>query len=145
MQILSQLGANYTAFIQFIIFIIAITFLTIYVFNPYFKAYDERMKRTKGADAVASETATDAKNLALIYQSKAREINDKIKTVFDKKWIEGGQSAAEILNRAKTETEKMTTAARGEIEQQKNQAHGQIKSLATELSEQLRQKLEGGL
>ena len=145
MQILSQLGANYTAFIQFIIFIIAITFLTIYVFNPYFKAYDERMKRTKGADAVAAETATDAKNMALIYQSKAREISDKIKTVFDKKRTEAGQAGSEILNRAKAEAEKLTTSARNEIQLQKNQAQGQIKTLTTEISEQLKQKFEGGL
>ena len=45
MEILLQLGANKTAFIQFVLFVLSIGFLTIYVYGPYFKAYDERLKK----------------------------------------------------------------------------------------------------
>ena len=68
MEILLQLGANETAYIQFFLFIISISFLTIYVYGPYFKANDERLKRTKGADTVAKEASDEAKSLALIFK-----------------------------------------------------------------------------
>jgi F-type H+-transporting ATPase subunit b len=145
MEILLQLGANETAFIQFFIFIISIGFLTIYVYGPYFKANDERLKRTKGADVVAKEAADEAKNLALIYQSKARETNDKIKTIFESKKTEAGKIMSDVLAQAKTDAEKNTQAARIEIENQKNKAQSEVQSLASEISLQLKQKFEGGL
>lgn len=145
MEILLQLGANETAFIQFLLFIVSITFLTTYVYGPYFKAYDERLKRTKGADTVAKEAADEAKNLGLIYQTKARETNDKIKTIFDAKKTEATKLSADLLSEAKSIVEKNTASARAEIENQKQKAHTEIQSLSVEISLQLKQKFEGGL
>ncbi len=145
MEILLQLGANETAFIQFVLFVLSIGFLTIYVYGPYFKAYDERLKRTKGADTVAKEAADEAKNLALIFQTKARETNDKIKNIFDLKKTEAGKLSTDILSEAKTTAEKSTAAARTNIENQKSKAQADIQALAAEISTQLKQKFEGGL
>ncbi len=145
MEILLQLGANETAFIQFFLFVISISFLTIYVYTPYFKANDERNKRTKGADVVAKEAADEAKNLALIYQSKARENNERIKSVFDNKKTEATKITTDLLLEAKTTAEKSTQAARLDIENQKNKAQTEIQTLVAEISLQLKQKFEGGL
>ena len=145
MEILLQLGANSTAFIQFILFAVSISFLTIVVFNPYFKAYDERQKRTKGADAVAKETGEEAKNTALIFQAKAREINEAIKKEFDLKRVEALGATGEILSLAKASADKSTQEARVEIEKQKTTAKSQIKNISAEISEQLKNKFEGGL
>ncbi len=145
MEILLQLGANSTAFIQFGLFVVAITFLTTVVFNPYFKAYDERMKKTKGADAVAKEAGEEAKNTALVYQAKAREINNTIKTIFDTKRSDAAKLSNDLLAQAKTEAEKNIVSARTEIEKQKTTAQAQIKQIAQDISEQLKQKFEGGL
>jgi F0F1-type ATP synthase membrane subunit b/b' len=145
MEILLQLGANETAFIQFFLFIISIGFLTIYVYSPFFKAYDERLNRTKGADTVAKETADEAKNLSLIFQAKARETNEKIKNIFEAEKSEGAKQAADVLADAKAVAEKNTTAARAEIEAQKKTAQAQIQILASEISAELKQKFEGGL
>lgn len=145
MEILLQLGANETAFIQFVLFVLSIGFLTIYVYGPYFKAYDERLKRTKGADTVAKEAADEAKSLALIFQTKARETNDKIKNIFDQKRTEAGKLTADILSDAKTAAEKNTAAARADIDAQKQNAQANIQTLSAEISAQLKQKFEGGL
>jgi F-type H+-transporting ATPase subunit b len=145
MEILLQLGANETAYIQFVLFLVSIGFLTIYVYAPYFKAYDERLNRTKGADTVAKEAADEAKSLALIFQTKARETNDKIKNIFDLKRVEAGRLSAEILSEAKSTAEKNTLAARADIENQKQKAQSEVLALATEISAQLKQKFEGGL
>lgn len=145
MEILLQLGANKTAFIQFVLFVVSIGFLTIYVYGPYFKAYDERLKRTKGADTVAKEAADEAKNLALIFQTKARETNEKIKNIFDLKKTEAIKLSTDILSDAKATAEKNTAAARADIENQKSKAQADVQALATEISTQLKQKFEGGL
>jgi F0F1-type ATP synthase membrane subunit b/b' len=145
MEILLQLGANKTAFIQFVLFVVSIGFLTIYVYGPYFKAYDERLKRTKGADTVAKEAADEAKNLVLIFQTKARETNEKIKNIFDLKKTEAGKLSAGILSDAKATAEKSAAAARVDIENQKSKAQADVQALATEISTQLKQKFEGGL
>ena len=101
MEILLQLGANETAFIQFVLFIITISFLTVVVYGPFFKAYDQRVKLTKGAETVAGETQDEAKKLEQIYQVRAREINDKIKTVFDASRKQAADSAVTMLNQVK--------------------------------------------
>ncbi len=145
MEILLQLGANETAFIQFVLFVVSIGFLTIYVYGPYFKAYDERLKRTKGADTVAKEAADEAKSLALIFQTKARETNDKIKNIFDQKRSEAGKLCADIMSDAKATAEKNTAAARVDIDAQKQKAQADVQALAAEISVQLKQKFEGGL
>ncbi len=145
MEILLQLGANETAYIQFFLFIISISFLTIYVYGPYFKANDERLKRTKGADTVAKEAADEAKSLALIFQSKARENNDKIKAIFDIKKSEAAKKSGDVLAEAKVIAEKNTSVARADIEVQKNNAQSDVQTLVAEISMQLKQKFEGGL
>ena len=124
-----QLGANKTAFIQFFLFIVSISFLTIYVYGPYFKAYDARLNRTKGVDTVAKEAADEAKNLALIFQSKARENNEKIKSIFDLKRNDALKNAGQILADAKLVAEKNTQVARKEIETQKLDAQAEIQNL----------------
>ena len=97
MEILSQLGANGTAFIQFFIFIVVISFLTIVVYTPFFKAYDQRHKLTKGADQVAFETQDEAKKLTQIYAARAREINEKLNNIFNTSKTDSLKSTAIIL------------------------------------------------
>jgi F0F1-type ATP synthase membrane subunit b/b' len=145
MEILIQLGANSSAFIQFLFFVISISFLTIFVFNPYFKANDERNKRTKGADAVAKEAGEEAKSLALIFQAKAREINETIKKIFDQKRTEGAALSGELLNQAKHFADKTAQEARVDIEKQKQGAKAQVKKISDEISAELKNKFEGGL
>lgn len=143
MEILQQLGANETAFIQFILFVVTITFLTVVVYNPFFKAYDQRLKQTKGADQVAADTQDEAKKLELIFQARAREINDKIRNVFDTSKKEASESAAKILGEAKAVVTTTTEKARGEIESQKQNAQQNAQAIAEEVSAEISKKLTG--
>ncbi|MBC7421071.1 MAG: hypothetical protein H7328_10120 [Bdellovibrio sp.] len=143
MEILQQLGANETAFIQFILFVVSITFLTVVIFNPFFKAYDQRLKQTKGADQVASETQDEAKKLEQIYQSRAREINDKLNAVFSTLKHEANDSASKILNDAKTAIATTTDKARTEIDAQKKNAQQNSQAIAEEVSNEISKKLTG--
>lgn len=143
MQILLQLGANQTVFIQFIIFVIAVSFLTIFVYGPYFKAYDERLKQTKGADEVAYEAQEEAKKIESIYQVRAREINQKVKDIFDASRKVASDAAGSTINQAKTFVTEATEKAAKDINAQKQNAQKDIQTTSQEVANEISKKLTG--
>jgi F0F1-type ATP synthase membrane subunit b/b' len=145
MEILQQLGANQSAIIQFFIFAISIAFLTVFVFNPFFKAYDIRLEKTKGVENVAKDTIEETKNLNLIFQSKAREANDKIRNIYDSERSVAQKKSEDILKTAKADADKILVGSRSEISAQVSQSKSQVASLSQEIATQLTQKFEGGL
>lgn len=145
MQILLQLGANQTAIIQFFIFAISIAFLTTFVFKPFFKAYDQRLLKTKGAENVAKESIEEAKNLGLIFQSKARESNEKIKSIYNDEKKIAQESTDQLLKSAKKESEIITKQSRDELSRQIAEAKSQVNSLSKDIAKELTQKFSGGL
>lgn len=145
MQILQQLGANSTAFVQLLIFIVTISILTIYVFSPYYKAYDQRLQNTKGAENVAKEAVEEAKNLSLVFQTKAREQNDKIKSIFDQEKKGAEQIIGEILKKSKDTSDVLLNQSRQEIADQVKKSKDQVQSLSQEIAKSITDKLQGGL
>lgn len=145
MEILQQLGANESAFIQFFIFAISIAFLTLFVFNPFFKAYDTRLEKTKGVESVAKDTIEETKNLNLIFQTKARESNDKIKNIYDSEKSLAQKTSEEIIKSAKAEADKILGQSRQEIANQVASTKNQVASLSQEIATQLTQKFESGV
>lgn len=145
MEILLQLGANKTAFIQFFVFAISITILTVFVFGPYFKANDQRLQNTEGAEDIAKNTVEESKKLNLIYQTKARTINEQIKSIFDAEKNSALKTSEELIKSAKEESEASLNKARNDIENNKNQAKQQVTALSEEIADQLFKKFEGGL
>lgn len=143
MEILLQLGANKTVFIQFVLFIITISFLTTVVYGPYFKAYDQRLKQTRGADQVATETQAEVKKIEAIYKLRAREINEKIRTVFEISKKEAGDSGAFVLNQAKAVATEGAEKARKEIALQRAGAEKEIMNISQDLAKDLAKKLTG--
>lgn len=145
MQILLQLGANTTAYIQVVIFIVAITFLTTVVYGPYFKAADKRFQKTKGADAVAKDAAAEAKNLQLVYQTKAREVNNKIRDIFDAEKNKALKKSADIISQAKIQADEAATKARKNIDDQMKAADGEIAKISADIAQSLTGKFEQGI
>ncbi|MGZ3724969.1 MAG: F0F1 ATP synthase subunit B family protein [Pseudobdellovibrio sp.] len=145
LKILLQLGANETVFIQFGIFILAISFLTVFVYGPYFKAYDQRLQSTKGSDQVAYETQDEAKKLGLIYQNKAREINSKIQSIFEDFRKQGSEKSGEILTASKNEAAKETEKARAQVEQQKQNAQKDVAAISADVASEISKKLTGAI
>ncbi len=143
MEILLQLGANETAFIQFLIFIISISFLTIVIYGPFYKAYDQRMKLTKGAEDVANETQDEAKKLEQIYQVRAREINEKIKTIFDASRKQASDASSIVLNQTKEAVTTSNEKARADIASQKQNAESLVKNISDDVASEITKKLTG--
>ena len=145
MEILFQLGANWTAFVQFVVFILTITFLTTYVFGPYFKAYDQRLNQTKGADQVAMETQEEVIKLGSIYQTKAREINQKIQQVFESSRADASGTANSILNDVKTKAAEQVEAARKQIQNQRASAEGDLARVSNDIAQEISNKISGAV
>lgn len=145
LQILLQLGANETVFIQFGLFVVTISFLTVVVYGPFFKAYDQRMNQTKGADQVADETQNEAKKLEVIYQSKAREINEKIKSIYEDVRKGALDQVSKVVNTGKTEVTATADQARAQIQTQKNNAAKDIAQVSQDVANELSKKLTGAL
>jgi F0F1-type ATP synthase membrane subunit b/b' len=145
LKILLQLGANQTVYIQFVIFVVTISFLTVFVFAPYFKAYDQRMQQTKGADQVAFETQDEAKKLEAIYKTKAREINEKIKNIFDESKAQASVEASKISNESKSQIAESTEAARLKILNQKQGAEKEITNISQDVANEIAKKLTGAV
>ena len=144
-QILVQLHANYTVYFQLVIFIVAISFLTVVVYNPYFKAADKRFQKTKGADAVAKDAAAEAKNLQLVYQTKAREVNNKIRDIYDAEKNKALKKSADILAQAKIQADEAATKARKNIDDQMKAADAEITKISQDIAQTLTTKFEQGL
>lgn len=144
-QILVQLHANYTVYFQLVIFIVAISFLTVVVYNPYFKAADKRFQKTKGADAVAKDAAAEAKNLQLVYQTKAREVNNKIREIYDAEKNKALKKSADILAQAKVQADQAATTARKNIDDQMKAADAEIAKISQDIAQTLTNKFEQGL
>lgn len=144
-QILVQLHANYTVYFQLVIFIVAISFLTIVVYSPYFKAADKRFQKTKGADAVAKDAAAEAKNLQLVYQTKAREVNNKIRDIYDAEKNKALKKSADILAQAKIQADEAATKARKNIDDQLKAADAEIAKISQDIAQTLTNKFEQGL
>lgn len=145
MAILIQLGANQTAFIQFFIFIISISFLTIFVYGPYFKALDQRQQQTKGAEQVATETQDEAKKLESIFKAKAREINEKIKNIFDSSRAQASGAASVVMNEAKNAATDLTEKARIDINAQKTAAQKEIQTISETIAAEISKKITGAV
>ena len=145
MEILLQLGANETAYTQFLLFVITITFLTTVIYKPFFLANDQRLQLTKGADQIAYETQDESKKLAQVYQSRAREINEKINKTFAGSKTDALKSCAIIIDAAKAKISETTGSAQKNIENQKQGAVAQVKSIAEDVSAEIIKKLMGAV
>lgn len=145
LQILLQLGANETVFIQFVLFVATISFLTVVVYGPYFKAYDQRMNQTKGADQVADEAQSEAKKIEVIYQTKAREINEKIKAIYEDIRKGALEQVSQIVNAGKTEVTKSADQARAQIQAQKTNAEKDLVQVSQDVATEISKKLTGAV
>ena len=144
-QILHQLGANETVFIQFVIFCVTIAFLTVMVYGPYFKAYDQRLNQTKGADQVAGETHDEAKKLEVIFQAKAREINEKIKSIYEDSRKVATEQVSKIIDSGKGEVAATADQARSQIEAQKANAQKDVAQVSQDVATEISKKLTGAV
>ncbi len=143
MEILQQIGVNKTALIQFVIFAIAILFLTKVVFSSYAQALDERENRTKGGEDLAVEFKKKALELQGEYEVKAREVANEIKGIFDAQKAEASSSYEGIVNTARQNAEGLVLENRTKITAAVSSASADLKAQTNTVALAITHKLLG--
>ncbi len=143
MELLTQLGINSTALIQFAIFVVTILILRFFVFADFARAADARFQRTKGGEDDAAGMIEKAAEYQAQYEAKAREINAQISQIFQKEKQSVGEQAETIIQSARKETADMIEGTRRSITQQLSAAESELQQEAQALSVLMVKKLLG--
>ena len=143
MGLLSALGINYLAIVQFGIFILIFIFLTTYVFNPFLKAAEERQKRTKGGEELAEEFHHKAIALQAQYEQEARALNAGIQDVFQKNRAEAAAESERVVGQARKEANETIEKNRQAIVRAVETASGELKSQTPAMALAITNKLLG--
>lgn len=143
MDIFAQIGINTTAFIQFGFFAIAMIFLSKFVFKDYAHALDERQKRTKGGEDLATEYHKKSVELQSEYESKLREVNAEIKTIYDTSKAEANRKYEDQVSAARAEAEGLVSKNRKEITAAVQSASAELKNQTNAVAMAITTKLLG--
>ena len=140
---LHQLGIDSSFFIQFGLFIFAITFLSLYVFGPYTKAVEERVSQTRGSQDLATEFEKQTVELHSEFEEKAREVHSKIQEVYKQMRTEANQEYEKTVQAARLESEKQVDQVRAQVKQSVAVARESLKKDTPQIVMALTQKLLG--
>lgn len=141
MDIFGQLGINTTAAFQFVLFAIALTFLSKVVFAPYAHALEERQKRTKGGEDLALEYQNKSIGLQTEYESKIRDLNTQIKEAVDMAKTQANKEYENLVNNARVESEKLVQSNRSKVSSAVQQAAADLKTQTTAVAMAITTKL----
>lgn len=143
MDIFGQLGINTTAAIQFVLFAIALVFLTKVVFGPYAHALEERERRTKGGEELAHEFQSKSVELQSTYEQKTRAVTAEIKAIFDTSKTAANKEYETTVSAARTQAEKLVQTNREKISAAVSQAASDLKSQTSAVAMAITTKLLG--
>ncbi len=134
-SIVDTLHLDQTFFLQFGCFVITFSFLSLLLFRPYFKAYEERLEKTQGSENIAVKMLADSESLQSQYQEAARELNKEIKLVFEELRGETQKEAENIVSVGRKDSqgkvEKALKDMSSQLDGEKNKALGQIPEIST--------------
>lgn len=130
MAILTQLGINQTAFIQFFIFAIAFFSLSLVVFKPYADALHKREEKTKGGEEVAEQMLKQSAELKTQFETKARQVTGEINTIYEAHREQAMKEYNRIVTEARGESQQL-------VEDTKKQVTLQIAEATSKLKEEI--------
>lgn len=127
MAILSQLGINYTTFYCFLIFVVTFFFLKEMVCRPYYLAFEERERRTKGGEEGAKELQKQTLELQQNFEVEVRQLNSRIKEIFDDSRATASKEVEVILNAGRNGAEQIIQETRSAVSSEIKKAREQMK------------------
>ncbi|MEN0057828.1 MAG: ATP synthase F0 subunit B [Bdellovibrio sp.] len=141
MDIFGQLGINTTAAFQFVLFAIALIYLSKFVFAPYAHALEERQRRTKGGEDLALEYQNKSVELHTEYETKIRQLNSEIKTIVDGAKSHANKEYESTVAKARGEADKLVhenrtkvaSAVQGAAAELKTQTNAVAMAITTKL------------
>ncbi len=140
-NIITALGIDTTLWMQFGIFAISYIFLKQVVFNPYYKAFEEREGQTTGNNDKAEQIFAQTRELETLYQRKARNLNAEIKEIYDRIRIEATREQDRIQTEAREKAKASMEEIRDKIQEQFNHAREELIKQTPALSQIMSEKL----
>lgn len=126
MAILNQLGINFTTFYCFLIFGFTFFFLKEILFRPYYQAFEEREKRTKGGEMGAKDLQAKTLMLQKEYELEARQLNSEIKDLFDQGRAQGLKQFDHITAEGRRSAEQIVEDVRIKVAAEVKKAQDQM-------------------
>jgi F0F1-type ATP synthase membrane subunit b/b' len=140
-NIISALGINQTLWVQLALFLFAYLFLRYFVFQPYFRAFEDRQSKTTGNQEKAEQIFSQTRELEAMYQRKARGLNADVKTIYDKARLEATIEQERIHSEAREKAKASLDKARLHIQEQVAIARAELDKQAPELSRAIAERL----
>lgn len=143
MDIFGQLGINTTAAYQFVFFAIALIYLSKVVFTPYAQALDERQKKTKGGEDLATEYQAKSVELQAEYETKARALNNEIKAIIDSAKSQAAKDYEQAVEQSRLQADKLVQQNRATVVSAVGSAVAELKSQTSAVAMAITTKLLG--
>lgn len=141
MEIFKSLGVDSTLWIHLACFLISYVAMTQLILKPYMAALLEREKRTVGSEEHAVRLVEEANQIAADYETKAREINAKIKASYDESRGVATKEYDRLVSAAREESQKLVESSRGELGREVQSARkvlsGEVPSVAAAVASKL--------
>ena len=128
MDILAQLGINFTAVIQFVLFSIVMIFLSKFVFAPYAHVLEERETRTKGGEDLALEFHNKATELQSEYETKLVSLNKDMKEIIDASKAEASKNMEAAVTEARKTADQLIADNKVNIANSVKKAESELKN-----------------
>jgi F0F1-type ATP synthase membrane subunit b/b' len=105
---------------------VVFTFVLHVGFKPYFRAFEERQKRTQGNEQQAEKLVAQAREMEAMFQRKARALNMEIKAIYDQERAAAHKEHERIIVDAKDKAKAIVDRARAKIQEEYNKAREEL-------------------
>lgn len=139
--IFTSLGVNSTIWIQLGIFLAVYILFTTIVVQPYFKAFQERQKKTVGSEAAADALVDQTRELEAAFQRKARDLNLDIKDIYDQAKAEAAREQSRIQTESRDKSKAQLDAARAKLKDEYNRAREELIKEAPQVGALIKERL----
>jgi len=141
MELLTGLGVNQTVGIQFVIFLATYFVLHFVLFRPYFAAFKARVANTMGQTEQAERYIAETHELQYKYETKARQLSNEYKAIYDKSRAEAMKEYDRLVGEARQGARAAYDASKDRIDEGMRQARQDIRkeipAVATEITGRL--------
>lgn len=141
MEILSSLGIDHTALLQFAVFATAFFVMTFGLFGPYAKAFELREERTQGGEAAAEDLVKKTQDLRSEFETKARANSSEIKSIFDAARETAQKEFDHIVSGAREQSQTLVEQARAKVSAQLSEAQRKLKEEVPAIAQAITSKL----
>lgn len=143
MDLLIQLGVNYTLVIQLATFLFCFVVLKYFLFGPYYAAFNARKDRTLGKTEMAEKYIAEAKAMEEKFAARAFEVNERFREVFDKSRSEAVKEYDRLVGDARAKTKTVIDETTHKIHKEMEAARSQLSQEVAGVSQLINQKLIG--